>query len=158
MDLKQLKARGGFVSTEPVKKSVEWAHIDENGTDIEEKFEVYVVRQSFGSVEKLLTNLTDRSKTASFISACVRFLVSTDEAKAYEAKRRDDPSLPVRMEFLESMSYEDAYQLEPSLAGALVKAINDVNGEQKNSRPPMNSGTKSPLPSAATPSKISKSE
>lgn len=152
MDLKQLKARGGFVSAEPAKKAVAWKHEDDTGAEIEDKFDVYVVRQSFGSVEKLLTGLDDRSKSASFISACVRFLVGTDEALAYEAQCRDDPSLPVRMEFLESMSYEDAYQLAPSLAGALVRAINEVNGEQKNSPPPMSSGTKLPSPSAATPS------
>lgn len=140
MDLKQLKARGGFVSAEPVKKSVKWKHED-GGVEVEDDFEIYVVRQSFGSVEKLLTGLDDRSKSASFISACVRFLVGSEEAQAYEVQRRDDPGLPVRMEFLEAMSYEDAYQLEPSLAGALVRAINEVNGEQKNSQPPMKSGT-----------------
>lgn len=157
MDLKQLKARGGFVSAEPVKKSVDWVHDGGEG-EMADTFDVYVVRQSFGSVEKLLTGLDDRSKSASFISACVRFLVGTEEAQAYEAQRRDNPSLPVRMDFLEAMSYEDAYQLAPTLAGALVRAINEVNGEQKNSRPPMNSGTKLPLPSAATPSTSSSSE
>jgi hypothetical protein len=142
MNLQELKARGGFVSSEPVKKSVTWKHETADGQEIDDKFYIYVVRQSFGSVEKLLTGINDRSKTAAFISACVRFMANTDEAKEYEKKRADDPTMPVRLDLLESMSYEDAYQLEPSLAGALVVAINDVNGEQKNSLPPMNSGTK----------------
>lgn len=151
MDLKKIKERGGFVSAEPVKKSVTWVH-ETNEGEVTDTFDVYVIRQSFGSVEKLLTGLDDRSKAASFISASVRFLVSSEEAEAYEILRRSDPALPVRMEFLESMVYEDAFQLDPSLAGSLVRAINEVNGEQKNSRPPMNSGMKSPSPSAAEPS------
>lgn len=68
---------------------------------------MFVKRQSFGSIERLfLSDEDDRSKSAAYIAATV--LLGDKGA--------------------EPMSYEDAYQLEPSLAGVLIKAVNEVNG------------------------------
>lgn len=107
MDLRELKAKGGFVSAEPVAQEVTWKHSDEDG-DHEDKFDVYVVRQSFGAIEKLFTGSDERSRSASFIAQCIRL----GDKK-------------------EAMSYDDAYMLDPGLASVLVEAINKVNATGK---------------------------
>lgn len=104
MDIRELKAKGGFVSTSPVPIEVEWEHEDDAGEAVTDKFTVHVVRQSFGAVEKLFASETDRSRSAAFIAQCIRF---GDGA--------------------EKMTYDDAYQLDPGLAAVLMRAINDVN-------------------------------
>lgn len=111
MDLKQLKAKGGFVPSVPVAKEVTWVHQDEaTGEEVTDTFTVFVVKQSFGSIERLFLGGDDRSKSSAFISECIRF---GDDGK-------------------ERMSYEDAYQLAPGLAAVLVAAANEVNGTGKS--------------------------
>jgi hypothetical protein len=105
MNLRELKAKGGFVSTTPIAKEVSWEH-EVEGKSETDTFTVSVVKQSFGAVEKLFLGPDDRSKSAAFISQCIRF---GDE----------------------QMTYEDAYQLDPGLAAVLMKAINEVNGTGK---------------------------
>jgi hypothetical protein len=100
MDLRELKAKGGFVSAEPVPVEVTWKH----GKDAD-TFTVHVVKQSFGAVESLFKTTDDRSRSASFIAAAIRL---------GDGKER--------------MSYDDAYALDPSLATVMVEAINKVNG------------------------------
>lgn len=110
MNLKELKARGGFISPIPVKRDVEWKHIDPtSGEEVTDKFSVFVKRQSFGAIERLFVANDDRSKSATFISECI---LLGDDAK-------------------DRMTYEDAYQLDPGLAAVLVKAINEVNQTDK---------------------------
>lgn len=99
MDLRELKAKGGFVSAEPVPVEVTWKH----GED-EDTFTVHVVKQSFGAVEKIALGKDDRSRSATFIAECIRL---------------GDGS--------ERMTYEDAYSLDPGLANVLFDAIKKVN-------------------------------
>jgi hypothetical protein len=107
MDLRELKAKGGFVSAEPVPREVEWKH-NGDGKEVTDKFTVHVVKQSFGAIEKLFSGTDDRSRSAAFISECIRLGDGT-----------------------ERMTYEDAYMLDPGLAAVLVGAINQVNGTGK---------------------------
>jgi hypothetical protein len=100
MDLRELKAKGGFVSAEPVPVEVTWKHGKDTDT-----FTVHVVKQSFGAMEGMFEAATDRSRAATFIAACIRL---------GDGKER--------------MSYDDAYALDPSLATVMVEAINKVNG------------------------------
>jgi hypothetical protein len=110
MDLKQLKAKGGIVTSVPVAKEVTWVHRDqETGDQVTDTFTVHILKQSFGSIERLFTNTSDRSRSAAFISECVRFGEGGKEA----------------------ISYEEAFQLDPSLAAVLVVAANEVNGTGK---------------------------
>lgn len=110
MDLKQLKAKGGIVTAVPVPKEVTWIHRDETtGESIEDVFTVHILKQSFGSIERLFLGAADRSRSAAFIAACVLF--------GEGGKER--------------ISYEDAFQLDPSLAAALVVAANEVNSTGK---------------------------
>ena len=140
MDLRQLKSRGGFVSPRPVPVEVEWTHTLDDGQEVTDQFTVHVLRQSFGTMEELLTSDDDRSKSAAFIASCVRF---------GEAGK-------------ERMSYDDAYQLDPGLAAVLIGAIYRINGtggQEKNSPPPKNSGAiSSPEASADEPSQKPSSE
>lgn len=110
MDLTQLKAKGGVVSAALVKRPVEWKH-EVDGKEMTEKFTVFVRRISFGAVER--ANEED-SPSCALISRCVCLGEKGEEA----------------------LSYEDAFQLEPGLAAALVEAVMSVNNlgkpEEKN--------------------------
>lgn len=94
MNLQQLRESGGIVSAEPVKKTVTWK---------DNKFNVFVIRQSFGTVESMVRDLDGRSRSASLIASFIRLGDGTEQ-----------------------LSYEDAYQLQPELAAEFVRAINEV--------------------------------
>ena len=101
MNLQKLRESGGIVPSEPVKKTVKWRN---------DKFNVFVVRQSFGSVEALVQGMEGRSRSAALVSSFIRL--------------GDDAS--------EELSYDDAYQLHPELANEFVRAINEVyEGEEQ---------------------------
>lgn len=102
MNLKELRAKGAFVSAHPVKKSVTWQ--SESG---EVAFDVYIKRLSFGDYERLfLAESDDRSRMARVLCETIKL---GDEGK-------------------ETLSYQDAYQLDASLARVLLDAVNGVNG------------------------------
>lgn len=102
MNLKELKAKGAFVPVHPIKKSVTWKNEDE-----EVSFDVFVRKMSFGDYERLfLAESDDRSRMARVLCESVKL---GDEGK-------------------DSLSYEDAYQLNPSFARVLLDAVNEVNG------------------------------
>lgn len=109
MNLKELKEAGAFVSPDHVKRSVTWTNPK---TGKEHAFDVFVRRQSFGALERLLLADDDRSKSAQHIAECV-----------------------LLGENAEPMSYEDAYQLEPSLARVLLVEVREVNGMAEESQP-----------------------
>lgn len=106
MNLKDLKAKGGFVSTKPVLKEVAWTH-KVDGEEVTEKFTVHIRPMSYGDIERIFIDPKDedRSRTAALIAESV--LLGED--------------------MKERLSYTDAYQLAPSLAAALSKAVSEVN-------------------------------
>lgn len=101
MKLSELKAAGGFVPAEPIKVSVKW----QRGAEVTE-FDIHVRRLSFGEFERIYVDPKDkeRSRTAALIAASVLL-----------GEKADEP-----------MTYKDAFQLEPSLASAMVTAITEV--------------------------------
>ena len=102
MNLKELRAKGAFVSAHPIKKAVVWKH-----EDAENAFDVYVRKLSFGDYERLfLAESDDRSRMARVLCETVKLGDGGNE----------------------SLSYEDAYQLDASLARVLLDAVNEVNG------------------------------
>lgn len=106
MNLKDLKDKGGFVSSKPVKKEVVWKH-KVDGEEAEESFTIHVRPMSYGDIERIFIDPKDedRSRTAALIAESV---LLGDDMK-------------------ERLSYTDAYQLAPSLAAALSKAVSEVN-------------------------------
>ncbi|OPA92403.1 hypothetical protein BFW87_17480 [Pseudomonas fluorescens] len=108
MNLKQLKAKGGIVDGQPVKKDVSWTHLDsKTGKEVTDTFTLHIRRQSFGVIERLFTGgESAQSRNASYLAASVMLGAEGDEA----------------------LSYDDAYSLEPSLGFVILNAVNEVNG------------------------------
>ncbi|WP_421547950.1 phage tail assembly chaperone family protein, TAC [Pseudomonas sp. QD4] len=108
MNLKQLKAKGGIVDGQAVKKEVSWTHPDsKTGKEVTDTFTLHIRRQSFGVIERLFAQgESESSRNASFIAA----------------------SVALGAEGAESLSYDDAYNLEPSLGFLILNAVNEVNG------------------------------
>lgn len=105
MDLKQLKAAGGLVSDRPTPVKKTW--ITPNGESIEIDF--FVLRQSFGQAERLYLSSTEENKGLSRTSQLISEVIRLGK----------DGS--------ESLSYEDAYRLDPSLARVFMDAITEVS-------------------------------
>jgi hypothetical protein len=107
--LKELKASGGFVSDKPVKKTIKFTL---NGEELEAT--IHVKRLNIGEYETLfLADTEERARTAKAISVAITL---GDDGK-------------------EKISFQDAYRLEPALAGAMLTAFNEVNTPKKSSRP-----------------------
>lgn len=107
MSHKRLMELGAFAQT-PTKKRIEWTKDDGESVN----FDCWVKGIQFGEAEKLWKvdpDNPDRSVSAMMISRQICF----DEAGK------------------ELLSYDDAYQLKPSFAYALMKAISEVNGSEK---------------------------
>lgn len=108
MNLKQLKAKGGIVDGQPIKKAVSWTHLDgKSGKEVTDTLTLHIRRQSFGVIERLFAQgESEQSRNASYLAACV----SLGE------------------EGTEALCYDDAFNLEPSLGFLMLNAVNEVNG------------------------------
>ncbi|MBV4486955.1 phage tail assembly chaperone family protein, TAC [Pseudomonas sp. SWRI153] len=108
MNLKQLKAKGGIVDSQPIKKEVSWTHLDgKSGKEVTDTFILHIRRQSFGVIERLFVqDESEQSRNANYIAASVSLGADGTEA----------------------LSHDDAYNLEPSLGFLLLNAVNEVNG------------------------------
>lgn len=133
MDKAKLKERGGFVSSAPVKREVTWIHISPDGEEMTDTFDIHVMSRSAGVMNKVRKLSADgMDEMALMISAFVRL---GDKGQ-------------------ESISYEEAQELDDGLQIVMVSAINrhwSVRVDPKNSPPPTNSGTTSPDSSVAAP-------
>jgi hypothetical protein len=118
MDLNQLRELGGILSAEPIPKEISWKRKGADGAEVETVFTVHVVRQSFGAIESIFKARAkvaqvggagdtpeERSQAAEFICMAIRFGEDGQER----------------------ISYQDAYQLDPTLAHAIINAANEVN-------------------------------
>ena len=133
-NLSQLRTAGGILSREPVKVTGTWKHNGPDGEEIEDTFEIGVVKVSFGDMADLYKE-KDREQLAVSLSKSVMF--ANDKGK------------------LELISYDDAYRLDPGLGTVILELVRQVNGgDRKNSTPPTNSSASLSSPeSAVAPSK-----
>jgi hypothetical protein len=108
MNIHQLKALGGIVDSQKVRKEVVWNRPDSlNGEMIAQTLVVHVRRHSFGVIERLFAEQeSSHSRNAHYLAA----------------------SISLGEEGEEALSVEDAFNLEPSLGFLLLNAINEVNG------------------------------
>ncbi|WP_277962057.1 phage tail assembly chaperone family protein, TAC [Pseudomonas sp. RIT-To-2] len=108
MNLSQLKANGGFIDTQQVRKELNWTHPDpHSGEPVTDVLVVQVRRQSFGVIERLfVAGEGEQSRNARFIAASVSLGEDGEE----------------------ELSYEDAYSLDPGLGFLILNAVNEVNG------------------------------
>lgn len=126
MKLDELRARGGLIDPTLVKKNVLWNKVDEDGEIDAVNFDVFVRKNSFGLLDLANQEARNgRSRSATVIANGIRLGENGEE----------------------EMTYEDAYNLEPSLSVVLFNAFMEVNkprtAEEKNSQPPTSSGTNS---------------
>lgn len=125
MKLSDLRKRGAIVDRAPVPKEVIWTRIDADGVEQSDTFTIHVKKHSFGDLERLFTadpSDAQRSVMANAISESI-FLGEGG---------------------VERISYQDAYQLEMSLAQVFLKALNEVNGRragEPENPPKASSGT-----------------
>lgn len=104
MNFAELMEAGGFVSDTPVKKQVTWKRTVED-KEVESTFDIFVRKQSFGSMEVIYGNDVDKSKMSKYISESIC----------------DEKGQPF-------ISYDNAVRLNKDLGLLFVKAINEVNG------------------------------
>lgn len=105
MNLKKLREAGAFLSPAPVKRQITWKHAGDDGESHEDTFDIFVMKLSYGVIDSLTSEKDQRSRNAALIAEAIRL---GDNAK-------------------ERLSYEDAYQLQTSLAMQFIVAIVDVN-------------------------------
>ncbi|MBI6953151.1 phage tail assembly chaperone family protein, TAC [Pseudomonas sp. B21-023] len=108
MNIHQLKALGGIVDSQRVRKEVAWSRPDPlTGEMLAQTLVVHVRRHSFGVIERLFDEQgSSHSRNAHYLAA----------------------SIGLGEDGEESLSVEDAFNLEPSLGFLLLNAINEVNG------------------------------
>lgn len=127
MDLKQLKASGGLVSTKPQKVTKEW----ETPDGVKLSIDFFVVRQSFGSAERFFLGTEEdksKSRTSQLLADVIRL--------GKDGKER--------------LSYEDAFSLEPSLASVFLDAVSEIQTAKKAvASSTETSGTSSSSPESA---------
>lgn len=107
MNLAELQRKGACVDRSPVRRSITWTHTDEAGHETTDTFDVWVLRLSFGVIDRLSKTDDDaeRSRNAELIAASIRLGEKAEEA----------------------IPYDVAYSLQMSLALELVRAIGEVN-------------------------------
>lgn len=127
MRIKDLRDKGAIVKASLVPTEVTWIHTDEkSGEEMVDTFTVHVRRMSVGWFDRALAAATtgERSRAASLIAECVLLGEGGEE----------------------HFTYEEAHQLDVSLANALLGAIQRVNRRgpdegPKASAPETSSGT-----------------
>ena len=133
-NLTQLKAAGGIVSREPVRKEVTWVHTSGDGEEMTDTFDVLIVKSSIGMELSIFNKEPDREHVLMVLSK--RVMLEDDKAK---------PIL---------LAYEQWSEFDPTLALAIYKAVQEVTNPPKASPPQTNSSVNSsPVASAETPSK-----
>jgi hypothetical protein len=131
--LKQLKAAGGIVSKEPVKRHIVWTSVDPaTGDEAEFDADVFILKQGSGAMVEILD---DKSKEQ------IAVLLSKSVYLAGEKGK------------LEPLGYEDAYQLDTPLRAALWAEVQKVAGIVRKNLPPSTSSiaSSSQTESAAAP-------
>lgn len=127
----QLKAAGGFVAPEPIKREVVWERTDEEGQEKTDTFDIYIVRVNLGTM--LAANKAPEGA----------------EPVAYELSRYlmldNDKGKP------ELITYEEACCLEPTLAAAILKVVKEARTPKNSTLPTNSSAILSPAESAAAP-------
>ncbi|OFE11379.1 hypothetical protein PHACT_12540 [Pseudohongiella acticola] len=124
MNVEQLIASGAVRPTELIKKEITWARIDESsGDELVDVFDVHVRRLAYIDQERMLRMAFRSSRDA-----------SDDDEDAVQPAQHDSTTaalicVAIRLgdDASEELTYDQARQLEPNLARAMLDAINLVN-------------------------------
>jgi len=106
MNIEQLTALGGVISAAAVPEEITWIREDESGGLLTDSFLIHVKQLAYGDIEQFRNaqaNKKDlsRSYAAHLISLGVRLGENGEE----------------------QLTYEQAYQLHPTLAGAMLAKV-----------------------------------
>jgi len=112
MDLKELQEKGGFVPQTTVQKSVSWIYVDDKGNENKHTGIVRVKKHSAGSIERMW-KVGERAKDPANVATLI--------SQSIYADKGDEPLF----------THRQAFDLLPSLAAALVDAIDEVNPQRK---------------------------
>lgn len=110
MRITDLKSEGGFVSSKLVAKTIKW-----DAEDKQHEGEIFVRRVSFGTIDQIMgRDDSDQGMNTALIVETIRLGEKGEE----------------------QLTYDQAYQLEPNLAAAMVEALMEVNriGEQPSKK------------------------
>jgi len=125
MKLSELRKRGAIIDRAPVPKEVTWKRIDADGVEQSDTFTIHVKKLSFGEIEKLFAEDPADPSRSVMANVIAQSIFLGDGG-------------------VERFSYQDAYQLEASLAKVFLAAFNDVNGRragEPENPPKASSGT-----------------
>lgn len=132
-NLTQLKAAGGVVAREPVKRQVTWDHVSPDGEEMSDTFDVWIVRASIGT-QLAIHKEADQD----------RELVLTVLSKRVQLEDEKGKKI--------SLSYDEWSAFDPALAASIFVAVKEVSDPPKNSQQPTNSYVNSsPVESAVAP-------
>ena len=124
LKLDELEKKGAFPAERLIKRTVSWEHVDENGEEITDTFDIFVKCLSVSEFESFQAEENKgKNFTAFMISECLRLGDKGEEV----------------------IEYEKARQLDGTLANCLFTDIMSVMGmgskEAKKSSPAKKSGT-----------------
>lgn len=136
-NLTQLKAAGGVVSREPVKKEVTWKHVHpETGEELDDTFDIWVLRANIGIALSMHKESTEPSREAILVVCSKLVMLEDDKGKKIQ------------------LPYEEWDTFDTNLTMAIYDAVQEVRRPPKNSQPPTNcSANSSPVELVAPPLK-----
>jgi hypothetical protein len=135
-NLTQLKAAGGVVSREPIKKPVTWKHLSEDGQEMEDTFDVWILRSNIGLALSIYKEAEKVDREGMLIVLSKLVMLENDKGKQV------------------LIAYEEWDAFDTDLCMAIYKVVQEVRNPPKNSQQPTNScANSSPAESAVAPSK-----
>jgi hypothetical protein len=144
MNLQQLQALGGVLPSAPVPQEITWTRIDEaTGEELGDTFTVFVRRLAYVDQERMmqlagvfdhLLDDEDADESAAEKAAKRVSQKSINSALIATAIRLGDDAQ-------EELTYEQAMQLHPMLARAMLDAISKVNPAPRKKKAPARRGS-----------------
>lgn len=123
-NLTQLKAAGGVVAREPIKKEVSWTHTTLDGVETTDTFDIWIERASIGTQ---LAIQKEAEKDRELVLTVLSKRVMLEDDKGKQVK----------------LPYATWEEFDVTLAVAIFVAVREASEPPKASPPPTNSSVNS---------------